>query len=462
MYEAFFDLNRRPFTPAPDPNRYFPAETIENARQNLLRCVQRSEGTGLVTGPSGTGKTLLCQVLAEQLRPALSVVHLCSGRLGSPGALYQAILHGLGRSYRGMDEGELHLALVDYLTCREDPPVGLVLLVDEAHTLSLRLLDEVRMLTNLVCSGESRVRVVLAGGPILEERFASPKLESFAQRLAVRCYLEPFSRSETEQYVCAQIDAAGGKAGELFTAEAAGAVYQATDGVPRLVNQLCDHVLLLAWADGDSTVDAPKVEAAWADLQQLPAPWTADESEGAAPDIIEFGGLEDDALPSEEPVPTKSESASLELLSSEEEPGTRVEQLERTLSELEDSPGPDEDARPPRPAETMEPEVALVFEEPSDPFTEQFAEEEEVVQPYDGTIKSESETIDMAMAPPTAKTIHGDSLATERSTGESPQTKEALIVVEEEDKPDADIPTPRIAGPRRDRYRHLFAKLRHD
>ncbi len=457
MYEAFFGLNRRPFAPAPEPSRYFPAETIEAARQNLLRCVQRGEGPGLVTGPSGTGKTLLCQVLAEQLRPALAVIHLCSGRLSSRSALYRTILHGLERSYRGMDESELRLALVDYLTSSENQSDGLALLVDEAHTLPLRLLDEIRMLTNLVCSGESRVRIVLAGGPVLEERFASPRLESFTQRLAARCYLEPFSRSETEQYLRAQIDAAGGDAGEFFTAEAAGAVHQATDGVPRLVNQLCDHALLLAWADGDSTVDASKVEAAWADLQQLPAPWTGEESEGAAPDIIEFGGLEDDSLPCDEPAST--ESASLELLSTEEEPDIRVEQLERTLSQLENSPTACDDAQPLRPTGTAQPEVEPVFEEPSDPFMERFAEEEEIVQRYPGM--TVSETTDPTMTLRATETIHVAPSTTERSDDDGSRAAEELIVIEEEDEPDDRAAQPQLAVARRDKYRRLFAKLRH-
>ena len=135
---------------------------------------------------------------------------LSSGRLSTRRALLQAILFELGQPYRGMDEGELRLALVDYLTAGEDCPQGMVLLVDEAHTLPLRLLEEIRMITNLVRDGQPAVRLVLAGGCVLEERFASPKLESFSQRIVARCYLESFNRTETQQYIRAQIDAAGG------------------------------------------------------------------------------------------------------------------------------------------------------------------------------------------------------------------------------------------------------------
>ena len=157
-------------------------------------------GIGMVVGPSGTGKTLLCRMLAEHFKERFKVAMLCSGRLSTRRALLQAIHYELGQPYRGMDEGELRLALVDYLTLGEDCPTGMVLLVDEAHTLPYRLFEEIRMITNLVCNGQPRVRLVLAGGPLLEERLASPKLESFSQRLVARCYLEPLSRTETQKY----------------------------------------------------------------------------------------------------------------------------------------------------------------------------------------------------------------------------------------------------------------------
>ena len=100
---------------------------------------------------------------------------LASGRLSTRRALFQAILYELGRPYRGMDEGELRLAVVDYLMAGDNNSRGLVLLVDEAHTLPLRLLEEIRLLTNLARSGQPLVRLVMAGGPALEERFASPE-----------------------------------------------------------------------------------------------------------------------------------------------------------------------------------------------------------------------------------------------------------------------------------------------
>ena len=379
MYETFFGLSRRPFPSVPQVDYYYPAAAIETARERLARCVERSEGVGMVVGPSGTGKTLLSLMLAQQFKDSFKVALLSSGRLSTRRALLQAILFELRQPYREMDEGELRLALVDYLTLGEDCPQGMVLLVDEAHTLPLRLLDEIRMITNLVSGGEPRTRLVLVGGGLLEERFAHPKLESFSQRIVARCYLESFNREETQGYVHAQIGNAGREGEEVISSEACHAVYQATDGVPRLVNQVCDHALLLACAAGREQVDRAIVEEAWADLQQLPTPWNGDSGD-ERPDggIIEFGGLEDELEEANQEAgdqePTGGGEPSVPMLrispESEEpsaDPVGQVERIEQALSGLDDDF---------QPAGSITPELELVFDDPQDPFNEEFEEEE--------------------------------------------------------------------------------------
>ena len=297
MYETFFQLKQRPFAAAPRTDRYFPATAIESARQTLARSVERAEGTGLLIGPSGTGKTLLCHLLAEQFRGKFAVALLSNGHLNTRRELLQAILFELGLPYRRLEEGELRLSLIDYLSSERDGNQGLLLVLDEAHTFSIRLLEEVRLISNLVRNGQPRVRLVLSGGPNLEERFANPRLEAFSQRVASRCYLEKLDYSQTRKYVVAQLAAVGMGGRQLFTSDALDAIHRATDGVPRLINQVCDHALTLAFAGGQREIDATGIDEAWADLQQLPAPWAEAHSAGERDgSFIEFGGLKDDAL----------------------------------------------------------------------------------------------------------------------------------------------------------------------
>lgn len=418
MYESFFGLVKRPFASAPDADCYFPGQAIENARQTLYRCLERGEGAGLLIGPAGTGKTLLLEALAEQFSARFEVAVLASGRLCTRRAMLQAILFELGLPYRDLEEGELRLSLIDHLSDTSSDKEGLILLIDEAHTLPLRLLEEIRLLTNLVRNGQPKVRLVLAGSAALEERFTSPKLEAFNQRVTARCYLQAFDRSETREYIRAQVEWAGGEPDRIFTAGALEAIHRATDGIPRLVNQVCDHALILACAAGVEALDKPQIEEAWADLQQLPTPWN--RVEGAAPlekqgEVIEFGVLDDEpvetSLAERPPTPKSPVNISpvieIDDFSDREldldfdepaavpfprpsgqddaapafsrDPVRRLQEVERSLAAIDGI----EDFEP---ARARGPEVELTFGATTDPFGEPFADEEIVIDPYSSSM----------------------------------------------------------------------------
>jgi len=375
MYESFFQLTSRPFSAAPRPQRYYPAASIEAARKTLSRVISRGEGAGLIIGASGTGKSLLAQVLADAFRDELSVVLLSSGRLSSRRALLQAMLHQLEQPFKGLDEGEARLALVDYLTRDETSGEAMLLVVDEAHTLPQRLLEEVRLLSNLAHRGQPRVRLVLAGTPALEERLAGPKLEALGQRIVARCYLDALSPAETAELIHHELNEAGrgpesDQSPPLFDDQALRAVYRATDGIPRLVHQVCDHALVLAFAAGEQQITESLVEEAWADLQQLPLP------EGASGDerctslhVVEFASLDDS-----EPDQPGSDASSPSVPQSAD---AQLDAIERHVGGLVG----DDDGEF-LPAGTIRPEVELVFPEHGNPFAESFEEEEVVIDHY--------------------------------------------------------------------------------
>lgn len=289
------ERDERVFPSFPQVARYFPSASMEDARKRLGRAIERGDGPGLVIGAPGTGKSLLLQVLAAQFHERFDVVLLAATRLCTRRALLQAILFELGLPYKLRDEGELRLSLLDHLLSANECPTGLLLLVDEAQALSPALLDELRVMTNLVRGDRPRVRLVLAGTSALEESFAHPELESFSQRLSARCYLAPLRREETTQFIRAQVAASQGVPDEIFATDVWEAIFEATDGVPRLVNQLCDRALQLGAADGRSRIDRELVQRAWSDLQQLPSPWeTPSAPSTVAPtgQVVEFGRLD--------------------------------------------------------------------------------------------------------------------------------------------------------------------------
>jgi len=473
MYQACFGFDKRPFPSLPRSELYVPGTVIQDARETLARCIERSEGVGMLVGPSGTGKTLLCQMLAEQFEESLATVVLSGGRISTRRNLFQAVLYGLGKAYRGMDEGEARLSLVDYLTLDERCPDGMLLLVDEAHTLPLRLIDELRMLTDVSRDGRPMVRLVLAGSCLLEERLASPKLDSFSQRIVARCYLEPFNRSETRDYIRVIVKLCGGSNEELFDEETSRSVYQATDGVPRLINQLCDHALLLVYAAGREAPIAGDVEEAWADLQQLPTP--LNDKCDAAEGVIEFGGLEeqfDENAFEERQEPegvhsVEGESSQPQLETqlrvdphtnpAELEPAEQLERIEQTLSSLDGDSQPQDF----QPAGSIGPEVELLFDDPPDSFGEKFEEEEVIADRYATSGSSEqtpAETVETAVQEDTAEEDAVEESAVEPCV-------EPDIELSKQPRKPQELPEPETvplaqATARRREYGRLFASLR--
>ena len=363
------ERNERVFPTHPQVARYFPAASIEDARQRLTRAIERGDGPGLIVGGAGTGKSLLLQVMAAQFHDRFDVVLLACARICTRRALLQAILFELGLPYRLRDEGDLRLSLLDHLLSVEKCPEGLLILVDEAQALPPALLDELRVMTNLVRGGVPRVRLVLGGSAVLEEAFASLELESFSQRLSARCYLAPFNRAETSQFIRAQIAASGGAPDEVFVGDACAAVFDATDGVPRLVNQLCDRAMWLADSNKRLRVERDLVQTAWADLQQLPAPWDSSSTticQPAPADIVEFGGLEaDDAMVSIVDLTTEP---SIDIDAGMPDPDYHSAELTAPAKE----PAP---AIVPTPIKVSTPPAA-------DPFAEKFDEEEVVIDNF--------------------------------------------------------------------------------
>lgn len=370
------EREERVFPSYPHVARYFPGASIEDARTKLARAIERGNGPGLVIGGPGTGKSLLLQVLAAQYQEQFDIVLPACARLCTRRALLQSILFELGLPYRSRDEGELRLSLLDHLLSKDECPAGLLLLVDEAQTLPIALLDELRVLTNVVRGASPRVRLVLAGSSSLEECFADPQLESFSQRLVARSYLAPFTREETIQFVQAQLAASGANPDKIFAADAWQAVFEATDGLPRLINQLCDRALTDANAAGRTQIDRQTVQSAWADLQQLPTPWDTPEVPNETPTsrVVEFGSLS-----SADYTSALKSSFGVADLTSEAIVGPRLSEFDTELDIESDEPEPEVvdasviDTRHHSPARA---------ENVPDPFAEKFDEEEVVLDNF--------------------------------------------------------------------------------
>ncbi|QDU77247.1 hypothetical protein Pan97_43120 [Bremerella volcania] len=461
MYEETFGLSHRPFPSVPSLVGYVETDSHLEAIETLLRCVRRDEGIGTLISAPGLGKSTIALRLQEELEDDFEVVRLNSGHCGSRRALLQAIAYELDLPCRGLEEGELRIQFAEYVQRLESRRMmGIVILADEADLLPIRLLEELRLLTNFASKDRSRVSVVLLGNMSLEERLASPYLTSFNQRVGARAYLQSLSTAEVAKYVRQQLVGAGAKL-TIFDDSAIEAIAQRSQGVPRLVNQICDHALLLAALGDEMQLDADAVEEAWADLQRLPAPKRKIRTDNAhsTDSLIEFGSLEE----------TKTDS-------SVEYPSVvRFEDRSQT-EEQEEFP----------PEAVQEPEVELTFQNAANPFEEKFEKEEivldrfaslgdqevrgirRVVSPRNSEIAaflvgSEDNPAEVEVVQPNYTQAEGMVVSRDfstHSTGFSNWDDRDIIVIDSKEPRVEEPQHPKMPAPRRRTYRQLFSQLR--
>ena len=304
MYEQKFNFSQRPFSVCPQHEEYFPGQSHQQAIAASRSCVQRRNGPATIIGAVGTGKSLTLQVIGEVFADQFDVVSIECSRLEQRSELLQSILFGMNLPFRDMSEGELRLSLIDHLKNGGGNANGILLLVDEADRLSIELLDELRLVTNVLREGLSQAQLVLAGTQRLEESLNDPRLASFGQRIASRSYLQNFSCEEVRRYVADNIERAGGNAQDIFEDDAIDEVARASDGCPRVINQLCERSLAVCATQDQPKVSRDIVQVAWAELQNLPMPTNsnsacpAEVKEGCSHErstdgVVEFGALDD-------------------------------------------------------------------------------------------------------------------------------------------------------------------------
>ena len=263
MDHTFFGLTRRPFSPTPDTDLYFPSATHEAVVQSLSQALIDREGAALVDGDPGTGKTLAVLRFLAMLADEVPTVLIPAPRFARPADFFQAILFDLGAPYHLMTEHELRLAVADKLLgglAEGSPPTVIVL--DEAQHLSAELLEEVRLLGNLESRSAKAAFVVLCGTPALRANLAKPEAAGLSQRLASRSRVEPLSADEAAGYVRYQIELSGGDPDGLLSEEALGLLRAHCHGLPRLLNQAASAAFALSESVGEQVVDAePVLEA---------------------------------------------------------------------------------------------------------------------------------------------------------------------------------------------------------
>jgi len=286
MYEQRFGLNRRPFPTSPDDAFYYPATGHESALASLAKAIHEEEGFALLTGEPGIGKTLLGQCLCQRVgqafgspgKPAASpaVAYLPGGHYADRTALFQAILFDLQLPYEDGGEQVLRLRLTEHLLKNCANNQHTIVILDEAHHLSVDLLEELRLLGNLEAGGKKAVQFVLLAQETLTAKLGCPELASLKQRLLTRCHLAPLGVDEAVDYLVHHLRQAGGNPEKIIEEAGLEVLARGTKGVPRLLNQAGQQALQLADGADMSIVDS---EAALEALASIGQSAESDESE---------------------------------------------------------------------------------------------------------------------------------------------------------------------------------------
>jgi general secretion pathway protein A len=263
MYKAFFKLNRNPFELTPDPNCFVPTKRHDEALAALYYGVRRHKGLVVVTGEVGTGKTLLLRCLLRLLEQSkdIAYAYLFNSTL-CPAEFLQYTVADFGLPASGKNKCELLTDLSKFLVTRGAHQMTTVLIVDEAHQLSDETLEEIRMLSNLETPTEKLLQIMLVGQPELDEKLDSVGLRQLKQRIALRTQLVSLTAQETLTYIEKRLRIAGAdpSSAPLFPAHAIERIHRYSQGLPRLINTICENALITAYARRLPSVTAEIVD----------------------------------------------------------------------------------------------------------------------------------------------------------------------------------------------------------
>lgn len=255
MYSKHFNLNENPFSIAPDPRYLYMSNKHREALAHLMYGLKTAGGFVLLTGEVGTGKTTVCRCLLEQLSQDINVAFVLNPKLTSA-ELLATVCDELGISYSPGHRSikELVDNISHYLLDAHANDRKTVLIIDEAQNLDTEVLEQIRLLTNLETNQRKLLQIVMLGQPELREQLARPELRQLAQRITARYHLGPLDRSEIGPYISHRLGVAGHHK-KLFPDQVTRKIFRLTNGIPRLINVICDRALLGTYVEGREKVN---------------------------------------------------------------------------------------------------------------------------------------------------------------------------------------------------------------
>jgi len=243
MYEKFYEFSEKPFNTTPDSKFFFPSAKHTEALNSLIYAINERKGFVVITGEIGAGKTTVCRTMLNKLDLNTKVGIITNTHLTCK-ELIAEMLDEFEVEYKPGTKQKLLSQLNQYLIKQLSNNVNTVLIIDEAQNLTPKVLEEVRMLSNLETEKEKLIQIILVGQPQLRIKLANIRLEQFKQRIALYYHISALNRDETQGYIFHRLKLVSENGCDIFTPKAIDLIYAHSRGIPRVINLVCDSALL--------------------------------------------------------------------------------------------------------------------------------------------------------------------------------------------------------------------------
>jgi general secretion pathway protein A len=259
MYNSYYGFSEKPFNLLPDSNFFYLSQSQQNSYTHLKYSILENKGFVVITGNIGCGKTTLINYLLSKIQPDLKVGLINNPRL-TPVQFIKMICREFELGVSNNNKAESLGLISDFLLDQFKEGKRVVLIVDEAQNMFPKTMEEIRMLSNLEAEKHHLIQIILVGQPELKMKLQREDLKQFTQRISVYCHLNRLNDHEVAPYIQHRLEVGGAKNLEIFNKQAVEAITQYSNGIPRIINLMCDTALLIGFSDEIQVIDRNIIE----------------------------------------------------------------------------------------------------------------------------------------------------------------------------------------------------------